>query len=216
VTCTARKIHSAKRRANKTSRSVALILFPHLIIPYLSNLFQSMPCLEEGTMSGRICPMEEDELIERSKRGDVDSFNRLVERYQREVYNLSLRMLGCTQAAEDATQDAFISAFKGIGKFRGGSFRAWLFRIAANACRDQLRLLRRRPTTSLDALPLELELDQHALSPEDYALSQELGEEIRRALSLLPTDQRQAVILRDILGLDYEEIARATGSSLVR
>ena len=167
-------------------------------------------------MSGRICPMEEDELIERSKRGDVDSFNRLVERYQREVYNLSLRMLGCTQAAEDATQDAFISAFKGIGKFRGGSFRAWLFRIAANACRDQLRLLRRRPTTSLDALPLELELDQHALSPEDYALSQELGEEIRRALSLLPTDQRQAVILRDILGLDYEEIARATGSSLVR
>lgn len=165
-------------------------------------------------MSGRICPMEEDELIEHSKQGDLDCFNLLVERYQKEVYNLSLRMLGSAPAAEDATQDAFISAFKGIGKFRGGSFRAWLFRIAANTCRDQLRLLRRRPTTSLDALPLELEWDRHALSPEDYALSRELGEEIRKALSVLPTDQRLAVILRDILELDYEEIARATGSSL--
>jgi len=165
-------------------------------------------------MSGRMCLVEEYELIERSRRGDVDCFNQLVERHQREVYNLSLRMLGNAQAAEDATQDAFISAFKGIGKFRGGSFRAWLFRIAANACHDQLRSLRRRPTTSLDALPLELELDRRSLSPEEYAMSQELGAEIRRALSVLPADQRLAVILRDILGFDYDEIARATGSSL--
>jgi len=173
-----------------------------------------MACLEKETLSGRICPMAEDELIQRSREGDVDCFNQLVERYQREVYNLSLRMLGNAQAAEDATQDAFIAAFKGISKFRGGSFRAWLFRIAANACRDQLRSLRRRPTTSLDALPLELELDRHTPSPEEYALSRELGEEIRRALSALPADQRLAVILRDILGLDYDEIAQATASSL--
>ncbi|MBE0415611.1 MAG: sigma-70 family RNA polymerase sigma factor [Dehalococcoidia bacterium] len=158
--------------------------------------------------------MEEDELIKRCRQGDLDCFNRLVERYQREVYNLSLRMLGNAQAAEDATQDAFISAFRGIGKFRGGSFRAWLLRIAANACRDQLRSLRRRPTTSLDALPLELELDRHTPSPEEYALSRELGREIGKALSALPADQRLAVILRDIVGLDYEEIAQATGSSL--
>jgi len=159
-------------------------------------------------------PMEEAELIQRAKQGDLDCFNRLVERYQREVYNLCLRMLGNAPAAEDATQDAFFSAFRGIGKFRGGSFRAWLFRIAANACRDQLRLLRRRPTTSLDTLPLELEFDQRTLSPEDDALRQELGEEIKRALAALPPDQRLAVILRDIEGLDYEEIAQATGSSL--
>lgn len=165
-------------------------------------------------MSGRICPMEEDELIKRSREGDVDCFNQLVERYQRDVYNLSLRMLGNVQAAEDATQDAFISAYKGITKFRGGSLRAWLLRITANACRDQLRLLRRRPTTSLDALPFELEWDRHAPSPEEYALNRELGHEISKALSALPADQRLAVILRDILGLDYEEIAQATASSL--
>ena len=165
-------------------------------------------------MSGRMCPMEEDELIQRAKQGDLDCFNRLVERYQREVYNLCLRMLGNTQAAEDATQDAFLSAFRGVGKFRGGSFRAWLCRIAANACRDQFRLQRRRPTTSLDTIPIELEFDQRAPSPEEYALRQELGEEINRALAALPSDQRLAVILRDVEGLDYEEIAQATASSL--
>ena len=156
--------------------------------------------------------MEEDDLIRSAKEGDLDSFNHLVERYQREVYNLSLRMLGNAPAAEDATQDAFISAFRGIGKFRGGSFRAWLFRIAANACRDQLRSLRRRPTTSMDSVPLEIESDQP--SPEDLAMRRELGEEIKRALAALPPDQRLAVILRDIEGLDYGEIAHVTGSSL--
>lgn len=165
-------------------------------------------------MSGRMCPMEEGELIERCRQGDLDCFNQLVERYQRGVYNLCLRMLGSAPAAEDATQDAFISAFRGISKFRGGSFKAWLFRIAANACRDQLRSLRRRPTTPLDALPLELEYDRHTPSPEDYAIRQELGEEIKRALAALPPDLRLAVILRDIVGLDYEEIAQAMNCSL--
>lgn len=156
--------------------------------------------------------MEEDELIQRAKEGDLDSFNQLVERYQRAVYNLCLRMLGNAPAAEDATQDAFISAFRGIDKLRGDNFKAWLFRIAANACRDRLRSLRRRPSTSLDDAPFEFESDQP--SPEDYAMRQELGEEIKKAFTTLPPDQRLAVILRDIEGLDYEEIAQVTGSSL--
>ena len=78
--------------------------------------------------------MEEDEIIRRAKEGDLDSFNQLAETYQRAVYNLCLRMLGNAPAAEDATQDAFISAFRGINRLRGGNFKAWLFRIAANAC----------------------------------------------------------------------------------
>lgn len=156
--------------------------------------------------------MEEDELICRAKEGDIDSFNQLVETYQRAVYNLCLRMLGSAPAAEDATQDAFISAFRGINRLRGGNFKAWLFRIAANACRDQLRSLRRRPITSLDDAPFEFKSDQP--SPEDYAMRQELGEEIRKAFTTLSPDQRLAVILRDIEGLDYEEIAQVTGSSL--
>ena len=158
--------------------------------------------------------MEEGDLILRSKEGDLDAFNRLVEKYQREVYNLALRMLGKAPAAEDATQEALISAFKGIGRFRGGNFRAWLLRIVANTCRDQMRSWRRRPVTSLDALVLEPEPDRDALSPEDFALRRELGEEIGKALSALPADQRLAVILYDIQGLSYEEVAQVMNSSL--
>jgi RNA polymerase sigma factor (sigma-70 family) len=156
--------------------------------------------------------MQDDELIQRAKEGDLDCFNQLVERYQRQIYNLSLRILENAPAAEDATQEAFLSAFRGIGKFRGGSFRAWLFRIAANACRDQLRSLRRRPATSIESVPLELESDQP--TPEDLAVRRQLGEEIKKALAALPADQRLAVILRDIEGLDYAEIAQVTSSSL--
>jgi len=158
--------------------------------------------------------MEEGDLILRSKEGDLDAFNQLVEKYQREVYNLARRMLGEAPAAEDATQEAFISAFRGIGKFRGGNFRAWLLSIVANACRDQMRFWRRRPTTSLDALVLEPEADRDAQSPEDYALRRELGEKIANALATLPADQRLAVILYDIEGLSYEEIAQVMNSSL--
>ena len=158
--------------------------------------------------------MEEGDLILRSKEGDLDAFNLLVEKYQRQVYNLALRMLGEVPAAEDATQEAFLSAFRGIGKFRGGSFRAWLFRIAANACRDQRRFWRRRPAISLDALVLEPEVDRDDQSPEAYAMRRELGSEIANALAALPTDQRLAVILYDIEGLSYEEIARVMNSSL--
>lgn len=158
--------------------------------------------------------MEEDDLILRSKEGDLDAFNQLVEKYQRQVYNLALRMLGKAPAAEDATQEALLSAFKGIGGFRGGNFRAWLLRITANACRDQMRFWRRRPAISLDALVLEPEADRGAQSPEDYALRRELGDEIAKALAALPADQRLAVILYDIEGLSYEEIALVMTSSL--
>jgi len=79
---------------------------------------------------------DEPELISRSRDGDLAAFNVLVERCQRPLYNLCLRMLASPEAAEDATQDAFIHAFRSIRTFRGGSFRAWLFRIGANACYD--------------------------------------------------------------------------------
>jgi len=158
--------------------------------------------------------MEEDELILRSKQGDLEAFNCLVERYQRAVYNLALRMLGQASAADDATQDAFLSAFRGIGKFRGGNFRSWLLRITANACRDQLRSLRRHPTTPLDELVLDSEIDRRAQSPEDYALGQELRAEIMSAMDTLPYEQRLAVILYDIEGLSYEEIAQVMNCSL--
>jgi len=157
--------------------------------------------------------MDESELIQRSKQGDLDSFNRLVELYQRQAYNLAWRMLGQVEAAEDATQDAFLSAWKGIRGFRQGNLRAWLLSIVANACKDQLRARRRRPAISTDELELEA-LPSSGESPEDYVLRRELAAEIQRGLATLPPDQRLAVILRDLQGLSYEEIAQATASSL--
>ena len=163
--------------------------------------------------------MDEKALIDAARRGDVGSFNRLVLSYQSMVYNLAYRILGDGDAAADATQDAFISAFKGIGKFRGGSFKSWLMRIVTNACYDQLRLKQRRPATSLDAL---LELDSVPLrpitdpgeSPEQYTVRQELSRTIQLGMGTLPPEQRVALVLSDIQGLSYQEIADVTGVSL--
>ncbi len=155
-------------------------------------------------------PMDEQEAISKSKAGDLDSFNWLVESYQVQAYNLALHMLGTREDAEDATQEAFLSAFKAIKGFRGGSFKAWLLRITANACRDQLRTRQRKGTVPLDSLLLEPE--STAESPEDYAQRQELGRFITEGLASLPRDQRLVVILADIQGLSYEEVSQVTGS----
>ena len=88
---------------------------------------------------------DEPDLIARSQDGDVQAFNLLVERYQNRLYGLSYRMLNDADAAADATQDSFLSAFRNIRRYRGGSFVAWLLRIATNTCYDQLRARKRRP-----------------------------------------------------------------------
>ena len=129
-------------------------------------------------------------------------------------------MLGDSAAAEDATQDAFISAFKHLRDYRGGSFKAWLLRIVTNACYDQLRVKQRRPTASLDALLIDpdnpaLGADRAASeSPQEFAERQELGAAIQRGLATLPPDQRMTLVLVDIEGFDYEETATATGANL--
>jgi RNA polymerase sigma factor (sigma-70 family) len=90
--------------------------------------------------------MDEEALIQSAKEGDLNSFNRLVLAYQDLVFTQACRLLNDDQAADDATQEAFISAFRSIRKYRGGSFRAWLLRIVTNACYDELRRRKRRPT----------------------------------------------------------------------
>jgi RNA polymerase sigma-70 factor (ECF subfamily) len=160
----------------------------------------------------------EADLLKRAARGDLSAFNGLVDGHQRAVYSLCLRMLGNPQAAEDATQDAFLSAFRSIASFRGSSFRPWLMRIAANACTDELRRRRRRPALSLDA-PLpgsddHLDVPDPAAGPEREALRSEDAATIQQALMTLPAEQRLAVILCDIQGFAYEEIALAMRSSV--
>ncbi len=96
--------------------------------------------------------MDEQALIRAAQRGDLNAFNELVLLYQGRVYNLAYRIMGDGDAAADASQEAFISAYRAIGGYRGGSFRAWLMRIVTNACYDELRRRRRRPASSLEAL----------------------------------------------------------------
>lgn len=161
--------------------------------------------------------MDERDLIARSQEGDLDSFNQLVERYQGQVYNLAFRMLGYGPAAEDATQEAFISAYRHVKSFRGDSFKAWLFRIGTNACYDQMRSTKRQRSTSLEGMLQDdpsLEPQSGGESPESAALRSELAAEIGKSLDILPADQRVVLVLSDMEGLTYEEIAQATGASL--
>ncbi|HSP55874.1 MAG TPA: sigma-70 family RNA polymerase sigma factor [Dehalococcoidia bacterium] len=161
---------------------------------------------------------DEPRLISRSRDGDLEAFNALVERYQRPLYNLCLRMLAAPEAAEDATQEAFINAFRALRTFRGGSFRAWLFRVGANACYDELRRRRGRPAVSLNQ-PLTvtgqtLDVAGADPTPDELMERAELGELLQRVLSELPADQRLAIVLADVHGLDYSEIAVAMDCSL--
>ena len=96
--------------------------------------------------------MDEVSLIQQAKAGDVGAYNTLVLHYQDAVYNVAYRIMGETGAAADATQEAFISAYKALGRYRGGSFKAWLMRIVTNACYDELRRRKRRPQSSLDEI----------------------------------------------------------------
>lgn len=164
---------------------------------------------------------EEQRLVMAAQRGDVESFNALVRLYEGRVYNLSYRMLGDADGAADAAQDAFLSAFRNLKSFRGGSFRSWLLRIATNACYDVLRARKRRPAVSLDALSADdedasspLQIADDAEMPDDVALRHELAGAIQHGLTSLPEDQRAVIVLSDIQGLSYEEIALITGSNL--
>ncbi|HYM16444.1 MAG TPA: sigma-70 family RNA polymerase sigma factor [Dehalococcoidia bacterium] len=156
-------------------------------------------------------------LIREARQGSLDAFNGLVELHQRGVYNLCLRMLGSATAAEDAAQDAFLSAFRGMGTFKGVNFRAWLMRIAANACTDELRRRARRPAVSIDARREDeppIDVPDPGAGPEAMALRAESAAGVQAALLRLPPDQRLAVILCDLQGYGYEEIARAMGTSI--
>lgn len=159
---------------------------------------------------------EDADLVIRSKQGDLFAFNRIVQRYESQVHNVAARIIGDRGAAEDVAQETFISAHRAIGRFRGGSLRAWLLRIASNQSYDHIRAARRRPEQPLDEAVLNRgnSLPSGETSPEQMALGRELRDEIQRAIASLPFDQRTALVLVDIQGLSYRETAEATSVSL--
>ena len=165
--------------------------------------------------------MNEPALITSAQRGDLDAFNSLVLHYQDTVFNTALRILGDADQAADASQEAFISSFRAINSYRGGSFKAWLLRTVTNACYDELRRQKRRPTT-----PLEPETDDGeeidsprwladpSMSPEQELEADELEHAIQHCLDALPADFRAVVVMADIEGLDYAEVASAVRTPL--
>lgn len=165
--------------------------------------------------------MDETALIHQAQHGDLDAFNSLVLAYQGIVFNTALRILGDEDLAADTSQDAFISAFRAITSYRGGSFRAWLLRTVTNACYDELRRKKRRPTTPLEPVSDDGDdvetprwLTDPLASPEDQLDQQELEHAIQHCLENLPTDFRAVVVLADIQGLDYSEVAVAVKTPL--
>lgn len=161
---------------------------------------------------------DEPQLIRRARDGELDAFNLLIEGYERPVYNLCFRMLSSQQPAEDAAQEAFISAFRSLASFRGGSFRSWLFRIASNACYDEMRRQKARPARSLDAPTSEgerqMDVPDDAHSLDEHVENVELREALKEALMELPPEQRLVVVLCDVQGMDYAEIAEVTDTNL--
>lgn len=161
----------------------------------------------------------ESALISAAARGNVTAFNRLVLHYQDRVFSLAYRILGERESAADAAQDAFITAFRRLETYRGGSFRAWLLKVTTNTCYDELRRLKRRPADSLEELPGAENDDGPPIaadspSPEQAAQQSELATAIEQCISALQTDQRTVLVLSDVEGFNYQEIADMTGTNL--
>jgi RNA polymerase sigma-70 factor (ECF subfamily) len=159
--------------------------------------------------------MDEPALISEAQHGELDSFNCLVLAYQDSLFNTALRILGDEDLAADATQDAFLSAFRSINCFRGGSFRAWLMRTVTNACFDELRRQKRHPTMPLEPASGDYEMESprwladSSMSPQEKFETGELACAIQHCLDALPVDFRTVVVLADIQGMDYSEVSDA-------
>ena len=158
--------------------------------------------------------MDEQALIQSALRGDMDAFNRLVLAFQDMAYNTAYRIMGEGVAAEDATQEAFISMYQKLHTYRGGSFKAWILRIVTNACYDELRRRQRRPVTPLEPEDEDGELvespkwmEDTSPTPDESMDQSELEGAIQHCLDGLDENFRTVVVLVDVSGEDYETVA---------
>ena len=152
-----------------------------------------------------------DSRVTRAQQGDMDAFNELVRETERVVFSICLRITGDRARAEDAAQDTYIAAWRNIGKVSADRFRPWLCRIAVNTSKSQLRKRQYRVETTLDCAATA---EAPGPTPEQASLRRALRDEVAQALMQIPEDQRQAVVLWHQAGLNYQEIAEATRSSL--
>jgi RNA polymerase sigma-70 factor, ECF subfamily len=165
--------------------------------------------------------MDENLLVLNARKGDLDSFNRLVLAYQDLAFNLAARMLSDNDLAEDVTQTAFLSAYRSLDSFRGGSFKAWVMRMVTNACYDELRRRQRHPTTPLEPVDEDDEeiesptwIADDGPSPEESLERRELEHAIQDCLSGLDEEFRAVVVMIDLQGMDYSEVSIALNRPL--
>ena len=160
---------------------------------------------------------QEAAVIQAVLDGDVNASEALVKEYEKNVYNLALRMTGNSEDAADMAQEAFIKAYNSLTAFRGDSkFSVWLYRIVSNVCLDFLRSRSRKQTVSLstendDGEEVELDIADETHSPEQLLDRSLTRDAVRRGLAALPPDHREILLLREIQGLSYEEIADVLG-----
>lgn len=157
-----------------------------------------------------------EELVRAAAGGDEDAFAELVRLHEKKVYNLALRMCGNAEDASDAAQEAFLSAWKGLPNFRGeAGFATWLYRLTSNAAIDLLRRNKKqRGEVSLDDADAGIDPVDDAPALQEQAESIELREAVAAGLALLSEDHRQALVLREMQELSYEEIAAVLGVDL--
>lgn len=158
---------------------------------------------------------QEQSWIASARNGDEAAFGQLVQKYQKRVYALTVRMCPTPELAEEAAQEAFLSAWQGLPFFRGdAAFSTWLYRLASNACVDLLRKERRHQGTSLDDDTVGAEIPDTKPTPEEAAETKELRAQIEAGLRQLSPEHRAVLILREIQQLNYEEIADALSLDL--
>jgi RNA polymerase sigma factor, sigma-70 family len=156
-------------------------------------------------------PSTDEELVALSQGGDLDSFNQLVLRWERPIYALAYRVIGREEDARDVAQETFLRAFRALKGFKGqAKFSSWLYRIALNLCRDWMRRERRSPVAQapegMDIIELAGEATPSE-SIEERVARHQVGRAVGKAMSLLPEEQRTAIILKEYHGLTFQEIA---------
>lgn len=165
--------------------------------------------------------MDETILIQKSQRGDMDAFEQLLLRYEKKVYTIAYKYMGNAEDASDLAQEALIKAYQSIGTFRGeSSFGTWIGRITANKCLDELRKRKKLQTTSLDE---ELELEEGSVqkeivserdTPEQHTIRQETVHYVQQKLQQMKEEYRMVLVLRELEGHSYEDIADMLNCSL--
>lgn len=160
--------------------------------------------------------MDETRLIELAGRGDAQAFNELMSSQERRMYAVALRMFGNREDAEDCMQDAMIRIFRAIGTFKAqSSFSTWVYRITMNTCLDELRRRKNKPSTSLDGLlDAGWSPSDGRDGPEQHAVRSEVRRQLGAFINELPEDMRAAIVLRDVQGLSYDDIALALDTNV--